>query len=282
MVLLGKLWVLITRFVFVAYSKKFPRLYKPFYRNGPSHRDGADVTFKDIVKIFGFKTAAIGAWVTKEEQQLAANLFFDALCDLMIILKVPEKVISLNGTLSVAFGKGGQKYSSAHYDAKTRTLALAKNAGAGALSHEWFHSFDHFITPRFLHSTVHYEFASSLWLKNYQVKEHPLNRCLEDCYQHIFLKPNSDELSTLCVRSAAADKAVNTYYYSRPQEICARAFEAFVQDQPLKNEFLVQGTKQSPEAKLGIYPQEAQRVMISQYFLRYFSYLGSALENNLK
>ncbi|MFT4789220.1 MAG: hypothetical protein ACI9T9_001986 [Oleiphilaceae bacterium] len=133
-----------------------------------------------------------------------------------------------------------------------------------------------------MQSTVHYEFASSLWLKNHQVKEHPLNRCLEGCYQHIFLKPSSDELSTLFVRSAAADKAVNSYYYSRPQEICARAFEAFIQDQPLKNEFLVQGTKQSPEAKLGIYPQEDQRMIISQYFLRYFSCLGSALKNNPK
>jgi len=268
----------------MTYAKKSPRIYKIFYRNGPNHRDGADVTFRDIVKIFGFRTATIGAWVTKEEQQIAANLFFDALCDLMIILQVPEKVISLNGTLSIAFGKGGQKYSSAHYDAKTRTLALAKNAGGGALSHEWFHSFDHFITSRFLQSTGqsmgHYEFASSLWLQNHQVKEHPLNRCLEDCYQHIFLKPNSDELSTLSARSAAADKAVNSYYYSRPEEICARAFEAFIQDQALKNEFLVQGTKQSTEAKLGIYPQEDQRMIISQYFLRYFSYLGSALENN--
>jgi hypothetical protein len=259
-------------------AKKSPRIYKTFYRNGLNHRGSADVTFRDIVTIFGFKTASIGAWVTKEEQQIAANLFFDALCDLMIILKVPEKVISLNGTLSIAFGKGGQKYSSAHYDAKTRTLALAKNAGAGALSHEWFHSFDHFIAPRFLQFTGHYDFASSLWLKNCQVKEHPLNRYLEDCYQHIFLKPNSDELSTLFARSVAADKAVNGYYYSRPQEICARAFEAFIQDQPLKNEFLVQGTKQSPEAKLGIYPQEDQRIIISEYFLRYFYYLGSALE----
>nr|WP_297347156.1 CLCA_X family protein [uncultured Glaciecola sp.] len=263
-------------------AKKSPRIHKLFYRNGPNHRAGADVTFRDIVKIFGFRTATIGAWVTKDEQQIAANLFFDALCDLMIILQVPEKVISLNGTLSIAFGNGGQKYSSAHYDAKTRTLALAKNAGAGALSHEWFHSFDHFIVPRFLQSTSHYEFASSLWLNNNQVKDHPLNSCLEDCYQHIFLKPNSDELSTLFARSAAADKALNGYYYSRPQEICARAFEAFIQDQPLKNEFLVQGTKQSPEAKLGIYPQEEQRMIISRYFLRYFSYLGSVLENNPK
>lgn len=114
------------------------RLYKQFYRNGPSHRDGADVSFNDIVKIFGFKTATVGAWVNKDEQQIAANLFFDALCDLMEILQVPEQVISLKGTLSIAFGAGGRKHSCAHYNSQKRQLALAKNAGAGALAHEWF------------------------------------------------------------------------------------------------------------------------------------------------
>jgi hypothetical protein len=78
---------------------KSTQFHKTFYRNGPNHRSGADVTFGDIVKIFGFKTATVGAWVTKDEQQIAANLFFDALCDLMMILRVPEQVISLNGTL---------------------------------------------------------------------------------------------------------------------------------------------------------------------------------------
>lgn len=257
---------------------KTSRLQKGFYRNGPSHRDGADVTFSDIVKIFGFKTAAVGNWVTKGEQQIAANLFFDALCDLMTILQVPEKVISLNGTLSIAFGKGGQKYSSAHYNSATRSLALAKNAGGGALAHEWFHAFDHYITTRLFKIASDKDFASVLWLKNKQIQEHPLNRYLEDCYQHIFLKPESDELSDLFVKSAAADRAMNSYYYAQPQEICARSFEAFVQDQSLKNAFLVQGTKQSAEAQVGIYPEAEQRLVISHYFIRYFSHLGLALD----
>lgn len=259
---------------------KTSRLYKSFYRNGPSHRDGADVTFNDIIKIFGFKTAVVGNWVTKVEQQIAANLFFDALCDLMTILQVPEKVISLNGSLSIAFGKGGQKYSSAHYNAHTRSLALAKNAGGGALAHEWFHAFDHYITTRLFQKASEKDFASVLWLKNRQIVEHPLNHYLEDCYQHIFLKPDSDELSDLFAKSAAADKAMNSFYYAQPQEVCARAFEAFVQDQTLKNAFLVQGTKQSAEAQMGIYPESEQRLIIGHYFIRYFSQLGLALENS--
>ena len=252
--------------------------YKAYYRNGPHHRAGADVSFNDIMKIFGFRTATVGAWVTPHEQQIAANLFFDALCDLMAILRVPKQVISLKGSLSIAFGSGGQKHASAHYNAVSRTLALAKNAGAGSLSHEWFHAFDHFISTRAFQHVTKQDFASQCWLDNKVLIQHPINQHLASCYQHIFLQQNSAEPSKLFIDSSAADKANKIYYYSRPQEMSARAFEAFVQDQSLKNAFLVKGTKQSVEAKLGIYPQGQQRADVSEAFARYFAALGQAVE----
>lgn len=255
-----------------------PRIQRPFYRNGPSHRDGADVSFQDIIKIFGFKTATVGKWVTSDEQQIAANLFFDALCDLMTILQVPERVISLNGQLSIAFGKGGQKHSSAHYNANTRTLALAKNAGGGALAHEWFHAFDHYICQRFVHDASTQDFASACWLQHAQINEHPLNNLLESCYQHIFLEKDSDKLSPVFLRSVKLDKTLGTFYYAQPQEICARSFEAFIQDNPLKNAFLVQGTKKSEDAKLGIYPEGEQRHLIKHLFSQYYRQLGCAVD----
>lgn len=257
--------------------KKPSALYNKFYRNGPNHRSGADVSFRDIVKIFGFKTATVGAWVTAEEQQIAANLFFDALCDLMSILQVNEQVISLKGTLSIAFGSGGQKHSSAHYNSATKTLALAKNAGAGSLAHEYFHAFDHFIATRFLGSATSKDFASALWLKKHDVIEHPINSLLESCYQHIFLQYKSHEPSELFMKSVQADKALGCYYYAMPEEVSARAFESFVESQSIKNAFLVHGTTQSPEAKWGIYPSDDQRNIIAHHFFRYFSTLGQAL-----
>ena len=54
---------------------KSSRIHREFYRNGESHRGGADVTFQDILKLFGFRTIEIGRWVTPTEQQIAANLF---------------------------------------------------------------------------------------------------------------------------------------------------------------------------------------------------------------
>lgn len=255
-----------------------PRLYRQYYRNGPPHRSGADVSFGDIVKIFGFRSVDIGAWVNKHEQQIAANLFFDALCDLMDILQVSEAVISLNGSLALAFGTGGEKHSSAHYDSRRRRLALAKNAGGGALAHEWFHAFDHYICPKVFQHSQPQDFASQAWLHDNALKPHPLNTQLSQCFQHLFLHSNRSQASDFMLRSAAADRAAGIYYFAQPQEMAARAFEAVIQDQAIKNAFLVQGTKQSAEAKLGIYPTDSLRKTLAEHFFAYFSALGQAVK----
>jgi hypothetical protein len=256
---------------------KQARLHRPFYRNGPSHRDGADVSFKDIVKIFGFRSVTIGKWVTREELQLAANLFFDGFCDLMLILNVPENVISLNGSLSLAFGTGGNPRSCAHYDARQRKLALAKNAGGGALAHEWFHSFDHYISDKIFNlPQKHPHFASETWLKSPMNNTHSLNQSLESCFEAIFLHKN--EHSDYVANAIKIDRQLGSFYFSKPQELAARAFEATVQDSSIKNQFLVSGTKQSYEAKLSLYPENNDRKRINGLFQRYFTLLGNAIE----
>tara|TARA_R110000772_G_scaffold206614_2_gene317217 strand:+ start:7455 stop:8261 length:807 start_codon:yes stop_codon:yes gene_type:complete len=255
------------------------RLHRPYYRNGHEHRAGADVSFQDIVKIFGFRTINIGKWVTCEEQQIAANLFFDAFCDLMDILQVPASVIALNGTLSLAFGAGGRKHSCAHYESQTKRLALAKNAGGGSLAHEWFHAFDHYVCDKLFKTSQPQNFASELWLDDHEMQPHPLNIKLSRCFEHIFLTPDKEEANQYVLTSAAVDKEMKLYYFARPQELAARAFEAIIQDHPIRNAFLVQGTKKSPEAMLGIYPQNQHRQNVQRYFLDYFVHLGQALEN---
>lgn len=232
--------------------------------------------FADIVRIFGFRTVSIGKWVSKAEQQLAANLFFDALCDLMSILAVPERVISLNGTLSLAFGTGGNKHSSAHYESTSRTLALAKNAGGGALAHEWFHAFDHYICQKLFKGTARSSFASACWLNNQQTVEHPLNQRLSEYFRLLFL--DGHQGSAYLKRAVEIDKKLQIFYYAQPQELAARAFEAIIQDRPLKNAFLVQGTKQSQEAELGLYPPSAMRAELGNQLLSYFYLLGQALD----
>ena len=72
-------------------------------------------------------------------------------------------------------------------------------------------------------------------------------------------------------------EAAGVHYYSQPEELCARAFEAFVQDADCKNAFLVRGTRESEEAKLGLYPQGEHRDRTNHAFRDYFHNLGRAL-----
>ncbi|AWL11005.1 hypothetical protein HMF8227_00509 [Saliniradius amylolyticus] len=254
------------------------RLHRPYFRRGLDHREGQDMSFADIVRIFGFRTVSVGKWVTRDEQQRAANLFFDALCDLMDILGVPERVLSLNGTLSLAFGTGGQKHANAHYHSGTRTLALAKNAGGGSLAHEWFHAFDHYICQRLFMEAQPNEFASCCWLESRSVRQHPLNQRLADCFSQTMMASDGQQANDYLKTAVAVDKQMQTFYFAQPQELCARAFEAIIQDHATKNAFLVSGTKQSQEAEMGLYPQGEHRQQLAQSWLGYFYLLGQALD----
>lgn len=62
------------------------------------------------------------------------------------------------------------------------------------------------------------------------------------------MQPEGDQPSELFRYSAQVDKQLGQLYYSQPEELCARAFEAFVQDATVTNHFLVKALK--PRLKL--------------------------------
>lgn len=271
----------------LAYSNRYynvmqhsPRIQRQFYRNGPPHRGGADVSFADLVTIFGFNSIHIGRWVTATEQQLAANLFFDAFADLQQILQVPAEVISLRGTLALTFGIGGQPGVCAFYQPQGRILALAKNAGAGSLAHEWWHAFDHYIAAK-MYATPAAPglFASRLWLNNMPLKAHPLNQLLEDAFSVLFLSEDRQTPSRFFEHCKKIDAAANRLYLALPEEMTARAFEKVIQVQQLKNHFLVAGTLKSAAAELGIYPERHLTQQLEGLWLSYFQQLALLLKH---
>lgn len=251
---------------------------RQFYRNGPIYPHLAESDFAMIRRQFDFRSIRIGRWVTKGEQALVAPQFHAALCDLMQILGVPETVISLRGTLALHYGTGGRPGVAAHYDAAQHTFALAKNAGPGSIAHEWFHAFDHYIAGQAFSAVSPSVFGSRAWLHDETEVEHPLNTLLFECYRVIMLSEDGSSPSELVKRSMLADRQTGVLYYSLPEEVCARAFEAWVQDATLKNHFLVKGTKESPEAKAGLYPLGAERTAIGRALSAYFVTLGRALK----
>ncbi|WP_372628064.1 CLCA_X family protein [Arsukibacterium sp.] len=254
------------------------RLRRQYYRNGPPHRAGADVSFGDLVKIFGFNSIHIGRWVQSAEQQQAANLFFDALCDLQLLLQVPEQVISLNGSLALTYGIGGQRGVCAHYQPQGRILALAKNAGGGSLAHEWFHAFDHYIASKMFNpAPPANRFASRCYLDGLTLHPHPLNALLQQAFKALYLSSDGQNESEYFKQCRTLDAGRQQLYLAMPEEMAARAFENMLQRQPLKNSFLVSGTLQSGAAKLGVYPDQQLSSALGQLWLPYFQGLGQSL-----
>ncbi|MEO9275259.1 CLCA_X family protein [Marinomonas sp. 5E14-1] len=236
--------------------------------------------FVAIRRQFDFRGIEMGRWVTPKERDRAAVNFHQALHDLMDALQGPEHLISLRGTLGLQFGKGGQRGVAAHYMPATRQLALAKNAGAGSLAHEWFHAFDHYMGDKIYPHIPSSGFASYLWLNQLDQpinRLHPLSALLTECFKAIVLTPDGDEPSDLFRASQQTDEDLNILYYAKPEELCARAFEAFVEDECPNSRFLVNGSKTSKEAKAGLYPQGEQRAVINQAFRDFFYALGGAL-----
>lgn len=251
-----------------------------FYRKGRNHRDGRAVGFAEVRRRFDFRSIRLGRWVTPVERDRSATLFYDALCDLMDILNGVEAVVSLRGTLSLEYGIGGRPGVSAHYEPTKRCFALAKNAGPGSIAHEWFHAFDHYIAGKAFAGAPAGLFASKAWLDNKKYRPHPLNDLLMQCYRVILLDETGEYPSELFSASIAKDRELGSFYYSLPEELCARSFEAFIQDAPVKNNFLVSGSKATIEAKYGLYPQGEHRERIRMAFQAYFSSLGNSLKSN--
>ena len=65
--------------------------------------------------------------------------------------------------------------------------------------------------------------------------------------------------------------------FSMPEEVAARCFERVVQQQTLKNQFLVAGTLKSKTAELGLYPKQDEANAVAECWLDYFQSLGQAL-----
>ncbi len=241
----------------------------------------AKTSFVTVRRRFDFRSIEVGRWVTEPEKDRAAIRFYQALCDLMDVLGGPESLVSLRQTLGLQYGIGGQPGVAAHYIPATRQLALAKNAGAGSLAHEWFHAFDHYMGSRLFQKPASGLFASTGWLDSRSVKDHPLSHLLTRCFEAIMLSADGAEPSELFKNSQKADQTLGVLYYAKPEELCARAFEGFVEDARPMSQFLVRGSRHSDEAKAGLYPQGDQRARINDAFERYFHALGRALNREL-
>lgn len=134
-----------------AKGKKKPVFVRPqlrkIERTRKSHRGGKDTNTADFQKTFGFKGGEFGNWNTQADRQQSMDHAHDAMMDLSDILGIKPEEISLNNSMSIAFGARGVGFSgaSAHYEPARKVINLTKMKGAGSLAHEWSHAFDDYI-----------------------------------------------------------------------------------------------------------------------------------------
>ncbi|WOT06939.1 CLCA_X family protein [Shewanella youngdeokensis] len=252
---------------------------KAYHRVGPDYRFDEQVSFVDIKEVFGLGHIRLGKWVENAERDKAANLIFDSLADLAFILKLPPKALGLRQTLNLAFGTGGQQGVQAHYAPQRRELALAKNAGAGALAHEFWHAFDHYIAPKAFHTTnLGTAFASHCWVNDLKPISHPLNQRLERVLEVSMLSENGADEHEFVSRAIALDKQFGSQYFSKPTELMARAFESCIESYTeISNPYLVNETLASSLFEAGGYPSIEHRQIIFKALIDYFEPLGKAL-----
>ncbi|QLE84467.1 hypothetical protein FLM48_04800 [Shewanella sp. Scap07] len=252
---------------------------KQYQRQGPDYRFGEQVSFVDVKHTFNLNQIRIGSWVEEQEKHKAANLIFDALADLAYMLKLPPKAIGLRQTLNLAFGTGGQQGVQAHYMPAHRELALAKNAGAGALAHEFWHAFDHYIAAKaFRVKPGAISFASNAWLADVPLIDHQLNQRLSRLFAVTLLTDDGNDGHDYVARAVALDKQYARQYFSKPTELMARAFEACIEScSDIRNPYLVNETLKSDLAAAGGYPDAQHRQQIFAALLAYFEPLGDAL-----
>ena len=104
-----------------------------------------DATAQDFLDDFGFRGIEFGNWAAQDERQRVLNLAHEGLADLALVLNVPKRALSLNGTLGMAFGARGGGKALAHYEGGRLVINLTKLRGAGSLAHEFAHAFDHYL-----------------------------------------------------------------------------------------------------------------------------------------
>lgn len=207
-------------------------------RNGADVRLGGDISGEDLIGSFCLRGIQFGESVTQAERQRWLNDVYEALCDLAFVLNIPRRWIGLGG-LGLAIGARGKGGAMAHYEPDLMVFNFTRMSGSGSLAHEWFHAFDHRLGKKW-HST---SIVEALWwpsggsVANLTALELHMS---ELCG---LLRPS--KLLKQAQQIEALPRAKK--YWTKPCELAARAFEAWVEDRlrgdGLLSPCLVHGTQ---------------------------------------
>lgn len=210
-------------------------------RKGPERRTG-DVTLEDLAKTFGLRGIEFGNYVEEKRRQTDLNEMWDSLSDLADALGVQGKTLG-HGALGLAFGARGGGRAMAHYEASRRVINLTKTQGSGSTAHEWFHSADNAAT---LSDPTDKTARSRAMMSEGVGKTTASLRSAWSGYE---------------ARMKALDVTRSAAYWSKPEEMAARCFEAWLVDRladlGIENDHLVEIERHG-----GAYPSADEMLLI--------------------
>ena len=259
-------------------------------RQGPDRRGGADITPETFTRTFGFRGVQFGNYVGNARRQHDLNDTYDALIDLSDVLGCPPSALSLDGELGLAFGargRGGRNAGAAHYETDRVVINLTKTQGAGSLAHELFHAIDNHVgaalggRDSFATATTGTRGPGDMPRAAYDLRN---------------LVTTIARETGVMQRSRQADRYRSSPYFTQPEEVGARCFEAWVIDRlaarGIVNDYLANVMDEEVHAAearmLGLpededrytYPKAAEMPRLRTIFLEAFG-AGTALSRIL-
>ena len=164
---------------------------------------------------FGLKSFTVLYLLDDFERRNTFPTFVKSMNDLAEALDIEPRKLGFNETLTINIGSSAKGPAGPFYNSKHRLLNLSETSGPFCLAHEWFHAFDAYVGGR-----------DHGWTKG--------------VFAELVAKIQS---LPLFERTTAVDENMGLFYFRKPEELTARAFESYVNkaltDKGKSNEYLV-------------------------------------------
>lgn len=259
-------------------------------RIGPDYLQGRDIQPDELLSTFRLRGVQFGESLSTPERQRWVNEAYCALHDLARVIGFSPQWLGLGGDgtmrLAMAAAARGAGKAMAHYEPHLRVLNLTRLRGAGSLAHEWGHALDNHLCARTFcqgYAGGAMEFFSSV-CRYMDVSESPR----PDAFR-AFLKISDliwgDGRGDFYQQAMAIEdlKGERKDYWSRPLELLARSFEAFVEDRLIacdeSSPWLVHGTLEidQEDPRLSPYPLGSERKQLRSAWEEFLRTLGAKI-----
>lgn len=215
-----------------------------------------DVSAESLMITFGFRGVQFGNYLPLVERQAYVSNTYFALETLASILGMPNVWIG-GRKLGLSFGARGHGYASAHYERELHVINLTRFNGPGSIAHEVFHALDARMSLSCLGEN---DLLSELIINN-RVNTATIDTRLRDRFRAFNCIVSECTEPSEYTRNASrlgAQKGGRKYWQT-PAELCARAFEAYIEDCLLvefgiEKQWLAKGTRPSDYADNGMHP----------------------------